>query len=225
MAENKKSFILYSDFKEVFNELSDQDAGQLIKHIFKYVNDENPETENPIVKISFIPIKLSLKRDLKKWDKYIKRQRDNGKKGGRPTANPNEASLTQQNPLLTQKTQALIEKPKKADSVSVSVSVNDSVSAAEEVGSDKVSELANEAWKSQHWRDSLCMGLTLTTGELKKWLALFNSSISSDKVPGFDLGKYKKMSRGWISKQISYGNTVDNGMPKNSGSPPLQRLN
>lgn len=113
MAENKKSFILYSDFREVFNELSDQDAGQLIKHIFQYVNDENPETKNPIVKISFIPIKLALKRDLKKWDGYIEKQRVNGAKGGRPKE--------------TQITQALNGKPKKADSVNVSVSVNDIV--------------------------------------------------------------------------------------------------
>ena len=68
MAENKKSFLLYSDYKELFLELSDQDAGQLIKHIFSYVNDENPISENPIVKISFIPIKNQLKRDLKVWE-------------------------------------------------------------------------------------------------------------------------------------------------------------
>ncbi len=68
MAENKKSFVLYSDYNEVFNELSDIDAGQLIKHILKYVNDENPITENPIVKVSFIPIKLQLKRDLIKYE-------------------------------------------------------------------------------------------------------------------------------------------------------------
>ena len=35
MAENKKGFILYSDQKELFEQLPDDKAGQLIKHIFK----------------------------------------------------------------------------------------------------------------------------------------------------------------------------------------------
>lgn len=68
MAENKKSFVLYVDQKEVFNELSNEDAGQLIKHIFSYVSDENPISENPLVKLSFILIKAQLKRDLVKYE-------------------------------------------------------------------------------------------------------------------------------------------------------------
>lgn len=68
MAENKKSFVLYADYLEIFEELSDEDAGQLVKHLFRYVNDKNPETENPMVKLSFISIKQQLKRDLKKWE-------------------------------------------------------------------------------------------------------------------------------------------------------------
>ena len=111
MADNKKSFITYCEWQETFNELSDEEAGILIKHIFSYVNDENPETENKVVKMCFIPIKQTLKRDLKKYKVYIGKQRDNGAKGGRPKK--------------TQKTQALNEKPKKADSVSVNVSDND----------------------------------------------------------------------------------------------------
>lgn len=68
MATDKKSFVLYCDYKEIFNELSDADAGQLIKHIMDYVNDENPVSENPFVKLSFIPIKSQLKRDLVKYE-------------------------------------------------------------------------------------------------------------------------------------------------------------
>ena len=40
--KNKKSFLLYADWKETFETLSDDKAGELIKHIFAYVNDENP---------------------------------------------------------------------------------------------------------------------------------------------------------------------------------------
>ena len=113
MAENKKSFVAYCDWQETFEELSDEEAGKLVKHLFNYVNDKNPETSDKLTKMCFIPIKQSLKRDLKKYEKYVEKQSVNGKKGGRP-----------KNPTLSQITQPFIEKPKKADSVSVSVNDN-----------------------------------------------------------------------------------------------------
>ena len=116
MAKDKKSFILYTDQSGVFNQLPDEIAGKLIKHIFAYVNDENPITEDLIINIAFEPIKQSLKRDLKRYEEYVDKQSVNGAKGGRP-----------KKATETQKTQAFFEKPKKADSVSVSDSVNDSV--------------------------------------------------------------------------------------------------
>jgi len=116
MAKDKKSFIMYADQQGVFKQLPDDVAGRLIKHIFSYVNDENPMTDELIINIAFEPIKQSLKRDLKRWEDYIEKQSLNGKKGGRPPK-----------PKETQKTQAFLEKPKKADSVSDSVNDNDNV--------------------------------------------------------------------------------------------------
>jgi hypothetical protein len=116
MAENKKSFILYTDQSGVFNQLPDEIAGKLIKHIFAYVNDENPITDDLIINIAFEPIKQSLKRDLKRYEQYVEKQSVNGAKGGRP-----------KKAIETQITQAFFDKPKKADSVSVSVNVNDNV--------------------------------------------------------------------------------------------------
>jgi hypothetical protein len=114
MAKDKKSFILYTDQSGVFNQLPDEIAGKLIKHIFAYVNDENPISDDLIINIAFEPIKQSLKRDLKRYEEYVDKQSVNGAKGGRPKK-ANE----------TQITQPFFEKPKKADSVSDSVNVND----------------------------------------------------------------------------------------------------
>lgn len=113
MAENKNSFVLYAEYLEIFEELNDEDAGQLAKHLFRYVNDKEPQTDNPLVKLAFIPMKQALKRDLKKWETYQQKQRENGKKGGRP---PKAKE--------TQKTQPFISKPKKADNVNVNVNDN-----------------------------------------------------------------------------------------------------
>jgi hypothetical protein len=68
MAKDKKGFILYADQKELFEQLPDDKAGQLIKFIMKYVNDENPSTEDLIINLAFTPIKQQLKRDLQKFE-------------------------------------------------------------------------------------------------------------------------------------------------------------
>lgn len=117
MAKDKKSFILYTDLIHTVSKLPNDKAGELFKYILEYVNDNDPQTDDLLLQISFEPIKQQLKRDLNKYETYIEKQKANGKKGGRPKAN------------VTQKTQAFISKPKKADSVNDndSVNVNDNV--------------------------------------------------------------------------------------------------
>jgi hypothetical protein len=80
--QGKKSFLLYTDQREVFEELTDEDAGKLIKHIFAYVNDESPETNDKLLKIAFLPIKTQLKRDLVVWDEKKQQRAEAGRKGG-----------------------------------------------------------------------------------------------------------------------------------------------
>jgi len=77
MAENKKGFILYADQIEIFKELSNEQAGKLIKHIYDYVNDKNPQTDDIIIKVAFSPIKSQLKRDLKKYEDKCNKNREN----------------------------------------------------------------------------------------------------------------------------------------------------
>lgn len=114
MAENKKSFIAYVDWLEIFEQLPDEKAGQLVKHLFRYVSDKNPTTDDVLINAVFAGMKTVLKRDLEKYRNYTEKQSLNGKKGGRPKKT-NES----------QKTQAFLEKPKKADNVNVNDTVND----------------------------------------------------------------------------------------------------
>lgn len=81
MAENKKSFILYCDIIHTIEKLDDVDAGKLFKHVLRYVNDMNPETDHLITQIAFEPIKQQLKRDLVKFENKISMLSENGKKG------------------------------------------------------------------------------------------------------------------------------------------------
>ena len=78
--KEKGSFVLYTKFYDTFKELTDEQAGQLIKCIFEYVNDMNPEPSG-LIKIAFIPIKQQLKDDLVKWKEEKQKRSDAGKKG------------------------------------------------------------------------------------------------------------------------------------------------
>jgi len=84
MAENKKSFILYCDIIHTIEKLDDVDAGKLFKHVLRYVNDLNPETDHLITQIAFEPIKQQLKRDLVKYVNLCERNKINSKNAGRP---------------------------------------------------------------------------------------------------------------------------------------------
>lgn len=97
--ENKKdSFILYLDDKEIYDLLSDEDAGKLIKAIFEYMKTgEEPKLDKSLL-IVFIPIKKYLDRNKIKYEKICERNRNNGLKGGRP-----------------KKTQWVLEKPKETE--------------------------------------------------------------------------------------------------------------
>jgi hypothetical protein len=116
MAEGKNKIIVYKDWLNNFEDLTDEELGKLMRHFFEYVNDLNPVLEDRILNIAWRPIEATLKRDLKAWEAFVDKQKDNGSKGGRPPK-----AETQR----TQTTQAFIEEPKKPVSVSVSDSVNE----------------------------------------------------------------------------------------------------
>lgn len=116
MALGKKNVIVYTDWISTFELLSDDEAGKLIKHFFRYVNDQDPQPPDRLIEILFEPIKTTLKRDLNKWETRAERARENGLRGGRPK--------TENNP---EKPTGLFFDEKKPVSVSVSDSVSDSV--------------------------------------------------------------------------------------------------
>ena len=94
MAENKKGFVLYADQKSIIDMLTNEVAGELFKHIFAYVNDENPISENPLVNLAFEPIKLQLKRDLKKWEDIKVKRSEAGKISAEKRKQQNQQVLT-----------------------------------------------------------------------------------------------------------------------------------
>lgn len=121
MAENKKSFVAYSDWYGIFKALPDEVAGKLIKHIFSYVNDENPTTDDYIINALFEPIKNALKRDLIKWENERQQRSDAGKKSAELRSQRNSTSVE------TRSTKSNETERNSTDNVNVNVNVNDNV--------------------------------------------------------------------------------------------------
>jgi hypothetical protein len=73
MAENKKSFLIYTDWIHPVEKIDDETAGKLFKHLMRFVNDKNPVSDELIVEVLFEAWKPQLKRDLDKWKAMVSR--------------------------------------------------------------------------------------------------------------------------------------------------------
>lgn len=114
--KGKQSFILYADLKNTLDQLPDDVAGRLFKHILDYVNDLNPQTDELILKVAFEPIKQQLKRDLKNWDEV---------RGKRSVAG--KLSAAQKQLMLTSVESVEQDSTKSTVNVNVNDNVNDNV--------------------------------------------------------------------------------------------------
>lgn len=121
--ENKKSFVLYCDLIHTVGKLPDEQAGQLLKIILDYVNDNDPVIEDLLLSVSFEPIRQQLKRDLEKWTEKAPDRKEKARIAGLASAKARQLKSTQSNSLVQNEL-----KPTKS---TVSVSVNASVSANE----------------------------------------------------------------------------------------------
>lgn len=120
MAENKKGFVLYADQIGLFSQLPDDKAGQLIKHIYAYVNDQNPTTDDLVINIAFEPIKQQLKRDLKKFEEVRKKR----SKAGKASAEKRATNSTHVESVEQKATNSTVIVK---DNVNDKVNVNDSI--------------------------------------------------------------------------------------------------
>ncbi|KGO88073.1 hypothetical protein Q765_03180 [Flavobacterium rivuli WB 3.3-2 = DSM 21788] len=80
MAADKKSFLLYCDLIHSIEKMPDEKAGVLFKHILRYVNDQNPVTDDLLIEVAFEHIKQSLKRDLAKYESTRAKNKQNAEK-------------------------------------------------------------------------------------------------------------------------------------------------
>ena len=99
----KESFVIYKAFYEPISELSDEDLGQLFRHIFLYQISGIEPINTSRVYMAFQFFKNQFRLDNEKYLNVVNRNKINGINGGRPK--------TQDNP----KNPVGYLKPKKAD--------------------------------------------------------------------------------------------------------------
>lgn len=120
MAVGKNSFILYLQQRSVFDGLEDAEAGKLIKTIFSYVCDENPQPTG-MTKYAFEIIKPVLKADLKKYEEKKEKYAENIRKRWNKEEKENIQSNTMEYNGIPSDSVYV------NDNVNVNVNVNDNV--------------------------------------------------------------------------------------------------
>ena len=205
MAEGKTSFVLYADQKELFEQLPNEKAGELIKHIFAYVNDENPTTEDLILKMAFTPIKQQFKRDLEKWENTKAGRSKAGKASAEARANKREQELT--NPTIVESVEQTSTNPTVTvnDNVNVTVNVNENTNNIEA--------------RSLAFKKSLFPFIEQYGKEMvKEFYEYWSECGDNDKKMKFEKTKsFSKKARLNRWSKNNFSNTNQNTKPKSTG--------
>ena len=167
MAENKKSFVLYTDQRTLIELLNNEQAGVLLKHIFAYVNDENPICEDQLINIAFEPIKQQFKRDLVKWEKT----KEGRSKAGLASAEARKNNKIQQGSTNVNNVQQSSTKLTVNDNVNVNVNVNN------------IKDINTFDFKKS------CMSLGIEKDIINDWLIVRKGKKASNTQTAFNLIK------------------------------------
>lgn len=185
MAQGKKSFIAYSDWDGMFQALPDEIAGKLIKHIFSYVNDRNPQSEDYIINALFEQVKSTLKRDLKKWEEQREQRSLAGKKSAeiRSTKFNDRSTVaneTERNPT---------------------VNVNDNVTVNVINTDDTHSVFADRLLNPESELDKEAIEISAKKKVTKQILIEFNANLKNSNKHHSHFSEYKKHLVNWLSKK------------------------
>ena len=188
MAEGKKKIMFYADWMEQFTDLTDEEAGRLIKHIMQYLNDLNPEAPDRITALLFKPFKAQFKRDLVKWEG----KSEQAKAAAQVRWHKDESQSMRTHADASKPMRKNAVKDKVKDKVKDSNTipsreefVDYAISMKPDVNVDHV-KLKYEAWKSNDWNIPLQNG---KDRPIKNWKTTLLNTIPYLKEPAKDLFK------------------------------------
>lgn len=234
MAEEKKAFVAYVDWESQFDLLSDEEAGKLIKHIFSYVNDRNPEFDKSerLLLMAFEPIKKQLKRDLKKYEAIKKKRQEAGKKGGiksgeSRTDQPSKYEANEANASFVKQTEA-----NEAVTVTVTDTVKDKVTVTDTVkesvinnieksptqnfnsfGKQQIEILKKNCAGHSMWLQSIGMKNSLSMPQVLEWFDAFCLHLAASGKSEETEQEFKRYCASWIASEIRNGRKPINTPP------------
>jgi len=220
MAADKKSFVLYTDSNGLIKQLPDDVAGRLLKHIFAYVNDENPISDELLLNIAFEPIKMHLKRDLKKFELIKERRSEAGKKGGIKSGEVRKIEKNEANASFATKNEA---NEAVSDSVNDNVSVSDNVNEKKEVvdNSTNFDNSKNIHYskilktEALQWQETVAMQLKVPPDLIPKKLDEFTIFLSTIFKAHPNKKEFISHFINWLPKNLSNDkSSINNSGPK-----------
>ena len=86
---------MYLDYEEHFKLMTDEQLGQLLRAIMEYEKTRQVPQLDGMVKMAFSFIKAQLERDREKYEEKCAKNKENGKRGGRPKKNQTDIEKTE----------------------------------------------------------------------------------------------------------------------------------
>ena len=206
--KEKKSFLLYIDLMHTVEQLPDEKAGLLFKHILRYANDDKITSDDYLINIVFEPIKQQFIRDNEKYLNICNRNHKNGSLGGRPK-NPLGYLGSKKNP----------KKPKKPDSDNDSdididiinnINNNKKKILKEEEKSETLIKL--EKWMKENSPDVLKLKTQLSNSNLDKLLKTYSKDEIIETLS--NMQNYKDLTKKYNSVYLTLTKWLKNNYGK-----------
>ena len=105
-----KGILIYKSYFDELTDFSDEQVGKFIRGINTYMETGNVSFDDPMLQGYWVGKKRDFDNMIENYQQKVEKNRENGKKGGRPPKTQNNPK----NPdgyLETQKTQMVLEKP------------------------------------------------------------------------------------------------------------------
>lgn len=117
----KTSFLMYTDWGDMIEELDDKSRGQLLLAIMRYQSGGDLPEMDIGAKVAFAQIRSQFRKDEEKYNKTVANRSAAGKQGGRPKANALQEKQKKQ--MLFEESKEKQSEAKKADNDNVNDNV------------------------------------------------------------------------------------------------------
>lgn len=227
----KESMVIPRSLLTATNRLSMTEKGEVLDAIMRYGFDgEEYSGDSVVVAMIFDLTKPYIDENNKRYDAVVERNRNNGKKGGRPksTKNPEKPNKTQKNPDEPRRTQTNLDTDTDTDTDTGSIiSSRTNVLEDAEIVTENIS-IAGKNKKSARekietaqevtWRDSFdvylqsCREAWCRWTQDKEWMAereRFNPGVDVSLTLEKACKEYWATEAGWLHKKKGRGKTID----------------